>query len=123
MKVRRFLALLAITSLTLFGCSSDDSSDDKSDKSSEDAKAAESAGIVIKDQSFDPDEVTIAKGGSVTFNFDDGQTPHNIHAVNGEFEDSGNRLRTTYKVELDEAGTVEFTCLLHPDMKGTITVE
>ncbi|MCB0973197.1 MAG: cupredoxin domain-containing protein [Actinobacteria bacterium] len=122
MKVRRIIAALAITSLALFGCSSD--SDDKSDNpSSEGSTAPMTAEIVIADNAFDPADVTIAAGGTVTFKFDDGQIPHNVHATNGEFDDSGNRLRTTYEVTLDEPGTVEYTDLLYPDMKGTITVE
>ena len=78
--------------------------------------------IKIKDFAFDPQDVKAKVGEKITWvNEDD--APHNAVAQNGgdlktsTFEKGGSDTYT-----LDEAGTIEYICTVHPQMKGTIEV-
>lgn len=78
--------------------------------------------IKIKDFAFDPQDVTAKVGQKITWvNEDD--APHNAVAQNGgdlktsTFEKGGSDSYT-----LDEPGTIEYICTVHPQMKGTIEV-
>jgi plastocyanin len=78
--------------------------------------------IKIKDFAFDPQDVQAKVGQKITWvNEDD--APHNAVAQNGgdlktsTFEKGGSDSYT-----LDEPGTIEYICTVHPQMKGTIEV-
>jgi hypothetical protein len=78
---------------------------------------------------FKPGEVTVAAGTTVTFeNFDAGVehtvtagTPEDPDpdALNLEFRDAGDVQTFTF----DQPGTVDYYCVIHPQMRGTIIVE
>jgi plastocyanin len=79
--------------------------------------------IVIEDVAFTTPDVTVAVGGSVTFDNQDNQ-PHTATgqgsgAFNTDRIDAGDTATVTF----DEAGTFPFICSFHPFMKGTVTVE
>ena len=74
---------------------------------------------------FGPDAVTVRKGQTVTWKFDDGGTPHQIlglddagMAINSRILNSGE-----YSYTFDRPGVYKYICSLHPEMKGTVTVE
>ena len=78
--------------------------------------------VTMKDFAFDPQEVEAKVGQKITWvNEDD--APHNAVAQNGgdlktsTFEKGGSDSYT-----LDEPGTIEYICTVHPQMKGTIEV-
>jgi plastocyanin len=78
--------------------------------------------VTMKDFAFDPQEVEGKVGQKVTWvNEDD--APHNAVAQNGgdlKTETFGKDGSDSYT--LDEAGTIEYICTVHPQMTGTITV-
>jgi len=132
--MRRFLlAPLALAVLAVAGCG-DDSSDTASTAS--DAPAAETtpststpAGkgdaveIGMKGLQFEPKDVTVKVGTSVTWkNLED--IPHNVVAEEGaDFESDTFGKDGTYEFTAEKAGSVKYVCTIHPGMEGTIIVE
>lgn len=83
------------------------------------AAAESEVAVDIIDFAFDPFEVTVARGGSVTWT-NTGAVPH---TVRGDFGDSnimdpGAVITFTF----DDAGTFPYICGLHPSMEGTVIV-
>jgi plastocyanin len=75
--------------------------------------------VKISGFTFQPGEVTIAKGGTVTWTNDDSVT----HTV--KFADSqspGLQKGDTYSKTFDSAGAFDYSCGIHPTMKGTVIV-
>lgn len=77
--------------------------------------------VEIVDFSFNPDPVTIAVGGKVTWLNQD-SAPHTATADDGSFDtgtlDQGKLKSETFK----EAGTYDYICSIHPTMHGTVEV-
>ncbi len=80
---------------------------------------------------FNEDAVLVPGGAPFTIAFDNtaGSAPHNVaikdatgkELFNGRIADAGKTA--TYTVPALTPGTYAFVCSLHPDMKGTITVD
>ena len=86
------------------------------------ADAGTSAAVEMSDLSYKPGEVSVGAGSEVTWtNADD--VPHTV-----TFEDdsvtSSEQIPAgdTFAATFAEAGTYSYTCAIHPDMKGTVTV-
>jgi plastocyanin len=79
------------------------------------------ATVVVKDLAFKPSTVKVAKGGTVTWKFNDGTTPHNVAAKDGTWK-SDNETSGTYDHTFDSPGRFKYTCTLHPAMKATVIV-
>ncbi len=72
------------------------------------------------DFSFYPSEVTIARGGTVTWK----QKDYDEHTVTGDGFDSGRLSQgKTFSYTFNEVGTYEYRCMLHPTMKGKVIVK
>jgi plastocyanin len=86
------------------------------------SEAGEEIKITMKGFAFDPQEVEGKVGQKVTWTNED-DAPHNAVAQNGgdlktkTFEKGGSDSYT-----LDEPGTIEYICTIHPQMTGTIKV-
>jgi plastocyanin len=89
--------------------------------------AAKKARVVLKDISFQPQKVTVAKGGTVTWVDEDGP-PHDVTKTGGpgpKFSSGSGNLKQgdTYKQKFSTAGTVNYVCTVHQGMSGTVTVK
>jgi plastocyanin len=77
--------------------------------------------VTLKDISFKPATVKIAKGGSVRWVWKDGDTPHNV-----TFRKGGKHSRTQksgkYTLRFGKAGTFSYHCTIHPGMDGKVVV-
>ena len=77
-----------------------------------------------KDIAFNPAKVTIRRGGTVTFRWADGDSPHNVIAAAAR--PARPRLATrkagSAAVRLTRRGTYRFICTIHPGMAGRIVV-
>ena len=77
--------------------------------------------VEIVDFAYDPDPVTIAVGGKITWLNQD-SAPHTATAEDESFDtgtlDQGKLKAETFK----EAGTFSYICTIHPTMKGTVEV-
>jgi plastocyanin len=77
------------------------------------------ASVAIKGFSFQPQDLVIAPGGTVTWANEDG-TAHTVKFTDGEsspIPEGG-----TYAKKFDSAGTYDYSCGIHPTMKGTVKV-
>jgi plastocyanin len=99
--------------------------------------------IAMHDNSFDPNEITVAAGESVTFDIsNEGRALHNMHIAGegGDYtedfcEGGGDPCSDPNRLAAGETGTlvwdvpdvtaeVDFRCDFHPrEMTGTITIE
>jgi plastocyanin len=81
---------------------------------------AANASVSIVDYAFQPADVTISVGESVTWMNRGTAT----HTVSGDGFDSGN-LTTgkTYMHAFSQAGSFQYQCNIHTYMKGTVTVQ
>ena len=91
------------------------------------AAAPKQARVVLRDISFQPEDVTIAKGGTVTWVDEDGP-PHDVTKTEGpgpKFSSGTGDLQQgdTYRRKFDVAGTINYVCTVHQGMSGTVTVK
>ncbi len=90
-----------------------------------DASPAATAGnndgrtVVIEDLAFAPETLTVEAGDTVTWVWEDGTIKHD---VSGDDFASEIMSEGTFRQRLDEPGTYDYVCTLHPNMTGTIEV-
>jgi plastocyanin len=81
------------------------------------------ATVTMKDIRFDPGEVTVKPGDSVTWTNDDSVG----HDVTGDGFKSGEpgalEQGDTFSHQFDKAGTFDYVCTVHPGMKGAVVVQ
>jgi plastocyanin len=77
--------------------------------------------VLIKGMKFDPRELTVAAGDSVTFLNED-NAPHTATARDGSFDTGRLAKGESAEVSFGRAGSFDYFCAVHPMMKATITV-
>lgn len=78
--------------------------------------------VDVKNFSFVPGNLTITKGTTVTWKFDD-QADHNVTASNNAFKSTNLHTGGTYSFTFNTAGTYSYICTIHQYMKGAVTVK
>ena len=75
------------------------------------------------DQCFVPNKVSVTVGGKVTWKNED-SAGHFATSTDGKTFDTGtvNAGASSAVVTMNTAGTYDYSCMVHPWMKGTITV-
>jgi plastocyanin len=73
------------------------------------------------DQCYVPNNVKISVGGTVMWKNVD-SAAHTVTDVNGSFDSSLVSAGKSFQHKFDAAGTYEYMCIVHPWMKGTVTV-
>jgi len=87
------------------------------------AASAQSVAVEIKDFAFNPPEITVPVGGSVTWTNDDG-TPHTATGLDRKVLQSGPIAPgESFTQTFDTAGTFDYFCEFHANMKGSIVVQ
>ena len=127
--------ILACLALGLAACGGDDDSGGGSGSGSDRpvraaaAPAAEARACRMENIQFNPKDLTIKAGQTVTFTNDE-SVPHDVHKESGpggDFAsgpDGGMQQGDTFKLKLDKPGTYKYVCHVHaPGMAGTITVK
>jgi plastocyanin len=117
----RRLAIPFVLALLLAACGGDDSGGGESGASSE---ACPDGAVVIKmvDIKFDPEDATAAAGDQVCW-INEEDIQHNAVAEEGEFKSELFNKGQTFTTTVDEPGTIDYVCTVHPNMVGTLTVE
>lgn len=85
------------------------------------AAAAPAPPIQIENFRFDPPELVVAVGSTVTWVNRDEEL-HAIVSEQGAFSSPGLDTDGSFAHEFDAPGRYEYQCALHPQMKGTIVV-
>ncbi len=88
--------------------------------------AAGSAGaatgtIAINDTGFTPASFRVAVGGTLTF-ANRGKAMHTVTASNGSFDSDMIKPASAWVHTFATPGSFTYTCILHPNMRGTIEV-
>ena len=79
--------------------------------------------VVLSDISFEPSEITVDLGTTITFVHEDGGIPHTVTADDGSFDSGQIADGDSFTVTVEQAGEIPFFCEIHPDqMQGTIRV-
>src|SRR5215204_3474625 len=85
--------------------------------------AAESVAVEIKNFAFNPPEITVPVGGNVTWTNGD-TVPHTATGQDRNALQSGTIAPgESFTQTFDTAGTYEYFCEFHANMKGTIVVQ
>jgi plastocyanin len=79
--------------------------------------------IEIADLAFNPDELTIAAGTTVTWENTDASLPHTSNSDDEVWESGTLNEGDEFSFTFEEAGTFAYFCQVHPTMTGTIVVE
>jgi len=129
---RRLALLFACLAfgLVVAGCGGDDDDDSgNADTQEQTAPAPEAEGgggateVSMEGIKFDPAEVTVATGDTVTWVNNDTVG----HDVTGDDFKSGEpgamNNGDTFEQKFDTAGTFDYVCTVHPGMEGTVKVE
>jgi len=131
--MRILTLVLAVGALALAGCGDDDDDGDGGGSASPPAETTpvattpvEEGGTIeirMKDFVFDPTSQTVKVGQTVKWINDD-TADHNAVATSGaDFKSDDFGKGGTYEFTPDKAGTIEYVCTLHSNMKATLTVE
>jgi plastocyanin len=104
--------------------SNSSSSSQNSSSSSQDQNSS-TGSITIKNMMFTPSQITVAKGGTVTWTNNDNTT----HTVVDDLSNVGGPKSgdiapgTTYSFTFTKTGSFQYHCSIHPSMRGTIVVK
>jgi plastocyanin len=126
--------------LVVAGCGGDDDGDDSGSASpSTTEQPADTGGsggaepggeaveVSMKDIAFNPAEVNVPKGGSITWTNDD-SVGHDVTKESGPGPDfkSGDPGAMgggdTFTQKFNAPGTINYVCTVHPGMTGTVVV-
>ena len=83
---------------------------------------ADELSIKIENFSFNPSELTVKPGTTITWENDD-DIPHSVVEAGGKFHSKGLDTGEKFTMNLAEAGEVTYFCGLHPHMTGKIIVK
>lgn len=138
MPSHRTLPLLAVLATSLLaGCGSSSGSSSSSTPAPAPATGAASTAstattaapasggvtITMKNIAFDPKSVTVKAGTKVTWTNGEA-VGHNVTAKAGaSFKSALLNQGQTFSFTPKTAGTIEYTCTIHPGMDGTIVVQ
>jgi len=98
-----------------------DATPEASPAASPEAAAAGETTVTIVNFAFEPAEIEVAAGSTVTWSNQD-QVPHTATADDGSFDTDRIGGGESGSVTFETAGTFTYVCNFHPNMKGTITV-
>lgn len=106
------------------GTSSSTKSSSDSSASNSNQSAASAGAITIKNMMFTPPQISIQKGGTVTWTNDDST----VHTVTDDLNNVGGpssgdiQPGSTYSFTFNKTGSFQYHCSIHPSMRGTIVV-
>jgi len=88
-----------------------------------DAQSTKTQSVEIMNYQFQPSSLTISVGDTVTWTNHD-SAPHNIVVSDGPEKFSGPTIQQgqSWSYTFTKAGTYQYYCGVHPDMKASITV-
>jgi plastocyanin len=117
-KVKRVLILATALMMTVIGC--DGGGGDTGTTAA--AEGAEEA-VEIADFAFNPEELTIAAGSTVTWTNADPNVPHTASSDDDVFDSGNLNEGDEFSFTFEETGSFPYFCSVHPTMTGTIVVE
>ena len=87
------------------------------------AHAASTKTVAVKNNSFSPTSVSVKKGDKVVFRWTQGGVPHNVTpAKGGKGSATSSKKGFTYTKTFTSAGTFNYVCTIHANMKVSVKV-
>jgi plastocyanin len=123
--MRRFTLLATLATAALFlGCGGATSSPTAAPATPTEAASPAEGGsdVSIVDFAFDPAELTVAIGDTVTWT-NTGSATHTVKWQDGTPGSEQLESSLTYERTFEAAGSFPYVCGIHSQMTGTITVE
>jgi plastocyanin len=77
--------------------------------------------VSIQDFSFDPGQITVPPGTTVTWT-NEGPSPHTTTADDGSWDSGELQQGEDFSFTFDEPGTYTYHCSIHPDMTASVKV-
>lgn len=86
---------------------------------------ASTGSITIKNMMFTPSQISVQKGGTVTWTNDDNTTHIVIDDLSNVGGPSSGTIQpgSTYSFTFNKTGSFQYHCSIHPSMRGTIVVK
>ena len=106
MKRLLYLATLSMAALLLFAPA---------------ASAQDEMTVSIQDFFFEPDQLTVAPGTTVTW-VNDGEQPHTSTADDGMWDSGTLQPGESFSFTFDDPGDYSYFCEIHPDMTASVKV-
>jgi plastocyanin len=87
------------------------------------AGAAEEAGIGVSivGRAYQPSQLTVGIGQTVTWR-NESLGQHTVTSVDGQFDSGAMSTGSSFAMTFTKAGTFNYTCTIHPEMKGSVLV-
>src|SRR5215218_8802889 len=85
------------------------------------ASAQDDMTVSIQDFSFDPGQITVAPGTTVTWT-NEGPSPHTTTADDGSWDSGTLQQGEDFSFTFDKPGTYTYHCSIHPDMTASVKV-
>jgi plastocyanin len=92
------------------------------DGSAVETNPGEAKPVKITDNAFSPADLEVKVGTTVKWT-NDGKKPHTVSSDKGDWGSGELASGQTFTATFTKAGTFEYHCRLHPDMKARITVK
>lgn len=88
-------------------------------------QASATGTIDIKNMMFTPSQITVAKGGTVTWTNNDTTTHTVIDDLNNVGGPASGDIApgSSYSFTFNKTGSFQYHCRIHPSMRGTIVVK
>ena len=87
------------------------------------AHAGSTKTVAVKNNSFSPGSVSIKKGDKVTWRWTQGGVPHNVTPAGGAAGSAtSSKKGFTFTKTFSKAGTFNYVCTIHSNMKVTVKV-
>lgn len=122
---KKWLAVIPVAALALAACGDGTGSEGREtgDDGATTTASADEAEVVLAGISFEPSEITVDPGTTITFVHEDGGIPHTVTADDGSFDSGQIADGDSFTVTVEQAGEIPFFCEIHPgQMQGTIRV-
>lgn len=121
-----FTSIVALSTILFLGASctssTNTSSSSPNTSSTTPVVTPSSSEVVISNNSFGPQEITISRGATVKWTNNDA-VAHTVTSDNGKFESGQITQGKTFQFTFNDTGTFTYHCSVHPSMTGKIIVK
>jgi plastocyanin len=120
-RMRRLLPLALVLMTAVAACGGDDGGGEQGSSS----EACPSGAVVIEmvDIKFDPEDATAGVGDEICWVNEDTIEHNAVDEQGGKFKSELFGKGKTFTTTIDEPGTIDYVCTVHPGMTGKLTIE
>lgn len=77
--------------------------------------------VSIVGRAYQPSQLTVGIGQTVTWR-NESLGQHTVTSVDGQFDSGAMSTGSSFAMTFTKAGTFDYTCTIHPEMKGSVLV-